>query len=770
MMYHKIFTICSLLFAVAQLQGQCIFAPAEVCLNQCGPVFYLVADPPGTTYAWSNTGGTITNEDEANPHIACFTTPGICTIQVIVQVPLEEPDTCFVFVDVKPTSSALVTETICEGDSVEINGTYYTEGNWIDTLYGDAENGCDSILFITVLTYEPVIENVLYTGCEGDGYTVIVNETTYDEANPIGIEIMETIHGCDSVVIIELDYLQATYGSYSYNGCVGDGWSIIINGTIYDENNTSGYEVLLGSNGCDSIVTISVTYDPISYGNEHYIGCEGDGYFIIVDSVRYDESNPVGTATLTNSDGCDSIVSITLVFYPPASDTISYNGCMGDGYSVDVLGHTFNESNPTGTFIIIPPVGCDSIITVDLHFLDCIGTLELTGDQLCVSDTADQYQWYTCDGALLPDTTQCITVVDSGCVCVILTQGTDIDTVCSDFKVCLLACEIHAPDTICVGDSILIYYTTNDTLPVGSTWSVMTDSSTALSYTSEDSIWVQFDTPGCYEVDLEIELNGCVSICRDTICVHPVPEAFICCTQRLCDTCVTLDVLMTGTAPWTIVISNGTTTDTISGIQSPAYTYVVCPTTLPVDYTLIFMQDKTCEGVIYDSVASVSAPFPLEPSITIQDDTLCTDFLSGFSYAWRACENQTVLNTDICYVPDQSGCYCVELTDIFSACTYTACDVFMLSAVKDPGQEDKLGLWYNTAEHSIDLIFENADQQQVQIQITDLQGRIINHHGLQEIGGDLMRIVLSDRMPSIVFVTLYTDLFRTTRGVFIPSR
>ena len=237
MRYLKISIVFCLWLVVSKLQGQCIFAPAEVCLNQCGPVFYLVSDPPETTYTWSNSGGTITNENEANPHIACFTAPGICTLQVIVQVPLEESDTCIVLVDVKPISTGSVTETICEGDSVEINGSYYTPGNWIDTLYGESENGCDSILFLTVLTYEPVIEYELYTGCEGDGYSVVVNGATYNEANPSGIEFMETIHGCDSTVIIELDYLQATTGSYSYIGCVGDEWSVIINGKIYNENN-----------------------------------------------------------------------------------------------------------------------------------------------------------------------------------------------------------------------------------------------------------------------------------------------------------------------------------------------------------------------------------------------------------------------------------------------------------------------------------------------------------------------------------------------------
>jgi len=770
MRYLKISIVFCLWLIVSKLQGQCMFAPTEVCLEQCGPVFYLVSDPPETTYTWSNSGGTITNENEANPHIACFTTPGICTLQVIVQVPLEEPDTCFVLVDVKPTSTGSVTETICEGDSIEINGSYYTPGNWIDTLYGESENGCDSILYITVLIYDPVVEYEEYTGCQGDGYAVIVNGITYDEANPIGIEILETIHGCDSTIIIELEYHPVTFGTITYEGCQGDGYQVDIGEGWYNESNPTGTEVITGSNGCDSIITINLIFHPPTYSHETYIGCEGDGYFVIVDSVRYDEFNPFGTEVITGSNGCDSIITITLVFDPPARDTISYIGCMGDGYSVEVLGHTFDESNPSGTFTIIPPTGCDSIITVDLHFLDCIGTLELTGDQLCVSDTAEHYQWYTCDGILLPDTTQCITVVDTGCVCVIVTQGTDIDTVCSDFKVCLLECEIHAPDRICAGDSILIYYTTNDTLPVASTWNVTTDSSTVLNFTSEDSIWVKYNTPGCFEVELEIEVNGCVSPCIDTICVQPVPEAFICCTEVLCDSCVTLDVLMTGTPPWTIAISDGTTVDTISGIESPVFEYVVCPTTLPVDYTLIFMQDKTCEGVIYDSIASVLEPFPIEPAITFQDDTLCTDFIAGFNYAWRACENQTVLSTNVCFVPDQSGCYCVELSQMFSGCTYTACDVFMLSAINNPGPEHTLSLWYNTSEHSIDLIFAEMDHQGLQAQITDLQGRIVNHDGLKDIGGDMMRIGLADQMPSMVFVTIYTDLFRTTRGVFIPSK
>jgi len=107
---------------------------------------------------------------------------------------------------------------------------------------------------------------------------------------------------------------------------------------------------------------------------------------------------------------------------------------------------------------------------------------------------------------------------------------------------------------------------------------------------------------------------------------------------------------------------------------------------------------------------------------------------------------------------------------MFGACSYTACDVFMLSAINNPGPEHTLSLWYNTSEHSIDLIFGEVDHQEIKIQIADLQGRIVNHEGMKDLGGDMMRIELADQMPSMVFVTIYSDSFRTTRGVFIPSR
>ena len=60
------------------------------------------------------------------------------------------------------------------------------------------------------------------------------------------------------------------------------------------------------ANGCDSTVTIDLVYNSNTTGTESYVGCAGDGYSVVVNGVTYDESNPSGTQVFSNANGCDS--------------------------------------------------------------------------------------------------------------------------------------------------------------------------------------------------------------------------------------------------------------------------------------------------------------------------------------------------------------------------------------------------------------------------------------------------------------------------------
>lgn len=50
------------------------------------------------------------------------------------------------------------------------------------------------------------IESITYSGCSGDGYEVLVNGTIYNEANPTDTVVVNTASGCDSTFFINLVY------------------------------------------------------------------------------------------------------------------------------------------------------------------------------------------------------------------------------------------------------------------------------------------------------------------------------------------------------------------------------------------------------------------------------------------------------------------------------------------------------------------------------------------------------------------------------------
>jgi hypothetical protein len=238
-------------------------------------------------------------------------------------------------------------------------------GNNVSDLVGcfNLSNG------IEVTRYEATTSTINSENCAGSGFSIEVNGTTYDETNPTGMEVMMNAEGCDSTITINLAFVTSVSGTESYEGCSGDGYAVDINGTTYDEANPTGMETLTSVDGCDSIVTVNLVFLTPTSGNVDYAGCAADGFSVDFNGNTYDEANPTGVEVIMNEAGCDSIITINLTFDGiPTGSSIAYAGCSGDGYSVDVNGITYNEANPTGTEVMMNAVGCDSTITVALSY------------------------------------------------------------------------------------------------------------------------------------------------------------------------------------------------------------------------------------------------------------------------------------------------------------------------------------------------------------------------------------------------------------------
>lgn len=714
-MFTRPVAVVLFLLLTQLVNSQCFLTPSEACIGDCGPVFYIIADPEGTTYEWSVDCGTITNPTLANPHTVCFTQSGTCTIQVIVTIPGEDPDTCKAEVNVLPASYTFINEGICANDSIEINGMYYTPGFYTDTIFGGSTNTCDSILVITVFTEPLDTTDITYTGCSGDGYSIVINNNTYNEDNPTGTEI------------------------------------------------------LFGDNGCDSILQINLEFMPLAFGTESYIGCEGDGYAVMVDTILYDESNPTGIDTLIAANGCDSIVTINLVFQPIDRDTIFHQGCSGDGFSVTVADSLFNEDNPYGEFIFTTAT-CDSVVIVNLRYDTLNAEISIDSNVICVTPEGLTYTWMQCDTTALPDTTNCITVAGAGCVFVIVEKGGCIDTLSQEYDLCNISCSINVQEGVCLGDSVLITASGSYSESAHLEWTLQLDPNNSFNFSDTDSIKLAYSALGCFAVDLTVTELGCISTCTDTICVVDKPIADFCCDQVRCDSCVTLSLWLSGAPPFTVAISDGTNIDTLTGITTSTHDYQVCPPVgTIVYYQLLWVEDNSalCEGsIINDSTLGYLEPRPVA-SITMRNDTLFAE-PDGFAYNWYECDTTTSLGISRPFAPTESGCYCVVVSTFLSDCRDTACIDFVLTNIFDPVRTQALYPSYDPVSQRI-MITSELLKEDYTVRLYDLQGRTIAYRNIEQADRDRISISLDNLPPGLLFISLENKTEAATGKVFITS-
>ena len=110
--------------------------------------------------------------------------------------------------------------------------------------------------------------------------------------------------------------------------------------------------------------------------------------FTWIDGITYTSSNNTATDTLTNVGGCDSIVTLNLTINNSNTGTDSVFVC--DSYTSPSGNYTWST---TGTYFdtVTNTVGCDSIITIHLTIAggsDSIQSANFTINQLFGGDTA----------------------------------------------------------------------------------------------------------------------------------------------------------------------------------------------------------------------------------------------------------------------------------------------------------------------------------------------------------------------------------------------
>ncbi len=180
----------------------------------------------------------------------------------------------------------------------------------MDKLTG-VNGECDTILTITInaLPYNQGVVN----GSICPGQTITIHGTVYNAPGSYMDTVSSTTGGCDTAFLITINQLSLIPGSTIASYCAGD--SVQVYGTYYDSPGTYMDTIASTTGGCDTAMSITISENPLLMGNVSYNGCSGDGYSIVVNGTLYDESNPMGMEQVPGP-GCDTLITINLLFAP----------------------------------------------------------------------------------------------------------------------------------------------------------------------------------------------------------------------------------------------------------------------------------------------------------------------------------------------------------------------------------------------------------------------------------------------------------------------
>ena len=279
--------------------------------------------------------------------------------------------------NVNPIYNTALSATICEGTVYNDNGFNVSEaGTYTQNL--QSVNGCDSIVTLTLNINSVLYTSLTETICEGQTYTD--NGFNVSEAG-VYTQNLTSMNGCDSIVTLNLS-VKPIYNT--------DLVASICDGEVYNENgfnvNEAGVytQTLQTLNGCDSIVTLTLSVNPVFNTNLSAFICEGQTYS--ENGFNVSEAG-VYTQSLQSVNGCDSIVTLTLNVNPIIHTELSATICEGSAYN----DNGFNVSE-AGTYTqnLQSVNGCDSIVTLTLNINSVLYT--------SLTETICEGQTYTDNG------------------------------------------------------------------------------------------------------------------------------------------------------------------------------------------------------------------------------------------------------------------------------------------------------------------------------------------------------------------------------------
>lgn len=245
---------------------------------------------------------------------------------------------------------------ICAGKSVEFGGKMYSEtGVYVDTLQS-VVTGCDSIAMLILHVDEPISYAYEVEQCAGvpyyftEKYPALILDGKY-------IDTLRTADGCDSIVTLTISWNEAIQYAYEVELCAGEPYYFTAK---YPALTTAGVYVdtLQAIAGCDSVVILTLNYREVAATSLEAKICQGDAYYF---TAKYPALTETGiyVDTLQTEAGCDSVVTLSLAWYN--QDTVRVDTVITD----DKLPYFYPSYRAINYPIGTPAGDYEDIVTIE---------------------------------------------------------------------------------------------------------------------------------------------------------------------------------------------------------------------------------------------------------------------------------------------------------------------------------------------------------------------------------------------------------------------
>jgi len=308
------------------------------------------------TFQWQhlNSGTGYSTQNVVNPAYV----PGLNTYVVTVTNTYCQTGKDTVHVYVNAIATTTQNQTICTGSSFTLPGgtTVTTAGTYVDTLV--SSSGCDSVI-TTALTLNSIITSIQnQTICIGSSFTL--PDGTIVTAAGTYVDTLITSSGCDSVITTTLTLNSIITSTQNPFICTGstytlpDGTTVTTAGTYVD--------TLISYSGCDSVITTTLTINPIITSNQNPVICTGSTFVLPGGTIVTTAGTYVDT--LISSIGCDSVITTTLTINSIITSNQNPVICTGSTFVLP----SGTSLTTGGTYVdtLISYSGCDSVITTVL--------------------------------------------------------------------------------------------------------------------------------------------------------------------------------------------------------------------------------------------------------------------------------------------------------------------------------------------------------------------------------------------------------------------